>query len=129
MIFGLFSNKRNGSATAEPPKPPEEDEASFGNIAISLGYCTEDDVKAARQKQTSMRPRIGEILINEKKLTSEQRDEILLRQRVERQIASVEEIHAHNKNQKSKLFSEIREGLSEVDDVRERVGEMLAKKA
>jgi len=105
------------------------DDTQFGMEAVQRGFITDDDVGQARAHRDAKTPRMGEILVENKKLTAEQLEEILLCQKVDRGLAKADEIHQHHSRQKNKLFLRIKENLTEVDKAQARVGNMLAKKA
>lgn len=106
-----------------------QDDTQFGRAAVQRGFVTEADVGQARTHRDAKTPRMGEILVEGKKLTAEQLEEILLHQKIDRGLAKADEIHKHHARQKNRLFLRIKENLSEVDEAQAQVGVMLAKKA
>jgi len=65
-------------------KTPEADPSSIGNLALELGYITQDQLKEALAIQ-EQRMALGDILVDRKMLTLYQRDELLLEQRYRRE--------------------------------------------
>ena len=49
----------------------------FGEIAVDLGYLTEQELSGLLEMQSKMRPFIGEILVDMKKITEEQLNSLL----------------------------------------------------
>ena len=62
---------------------PYNDPTSIGNLAIVKGYATPEQVKAAVKKQEQRMP-LGEILVEDKVLSREQLEELLLEQKLMR---------------------------------------------
>lgn len=60
---------------------PRRDPLSIGNLAISKGYATQEQVQQALEKQERRMP-IGEILVEDKVLTHAQLEELLLEQEI-----------------------------------------------
>ena len=75
---------------------PFHDPLSIGNLAISKGYATPDDVRSALKKQEQRLP-LGEILVEDGILTRLQLEELLHEQRLMR---------AKNKNHATKMVLE-----------------------
>ena len=72
-----------------PPPPPAANMASFGKIAISLGFITQEQLDEAVRVQAAaakagLRKRLGEILIKKGYLTTEQFQQVLKGQTVNR---------------------------------------------
>ncbi|HID78525.1 MAG TPA: hypothetical protein EYP56_21355 [Planctomycetaceae bacterium] len=57
--------------------PPNDTPELFGETAVELGYLTDRDVQPLIEIQETSRPRLGEILVDMGKLTTQQRDEWL----------------------------------------------------
>lgn len=62
---------------------PRNDPTSIGNLAVSKGYATLEQVAAAAKKQEERTP-LGEILVEQGVLTHQQLEELLLDQEIKR---------------------------------------------
>ncbi len=56
---------------------PEGTGKTFGDVAIFMGYCTEDDVKRGQQVQKESKGMLGHLLVALGYITEEQRESIL----------------------------------------------------
>ncbi len=66
-------------AAAAGEQPDLETEVLFGRIAVLMGLATNDQVNECAREQASQKspPRLGEMLVEKKYMTSEQRDMVL----------------------------------------------------
>jgi hypothetical protein len=98
---------------AETPLPPEEDKASLGNLAISLGYITTGHLHEALEIQKSRR-RLGEILISLGYIGEDDLEELLFDQKAERGCIGTEAILAREKARKHKKLAELGQTFKDV---------------
>jgi hypothetical protein len=100
------NEKENRFSTAQ------KDESSLGNILITLGYVTPEQVKNAIEIQKMQAP-IGEILVRMKAITREQLEEALMLQKVNRGEATIREEGQLYRTQKKRLLGEVVDCLQE----------------
>lgn len=81
-MFRPFS-RGNGKipAHSDPFEEAKLDPYSLGNLALERGYITEDDLEAALKVQRE-RLQLGQLLVEMKKITQDQLDELLLEQKI-----------------------------------------------
>lgn len=81
------------------------DPNSIGNMALAKGWITEEDLREALTVQRE-RFKLGEILVELGKLSAEQRDELLIEQRLARgEKVTSTELH---KFERSKLHNRVK---------------------
>lgn len=84
---------------------PETDHSSLGNLAVELGYCSEDELRRALRIQNERLP-LGEILIEIGAISRDYLDDLLVDQKVQRgQVTRLEAV----KHERSKKLKRLRE--------------------
>ena len=92
---------------------PRQDPMSIGNLAISRGYATQDQISHALKKQEERLP-LGEILVENGVLTHGQLEELLLEQEISRnRLSPVKAARLVRKRRREKM-SEVTQGFKEV---------------
>lgn len=82
-MFKLFRRVSGAMLTpiSDPFEEAKHDPYSLGNLALKRGYITEEDLEAALSIQRE-RLQLGQLLVELKKLTPEQLEELLLEQKI-----------------------------------------------
>lgn len=93
---------------------PETDPSSIGNLAVELGYITQEELKAAIQAQQQRLP-LGKILVDMGKLTEEQLDDLLFEQRVRRgEVKDKVLITQHQRSKLRRKMVQLKNGFREM---------------
>ena len=103
--MSIFHRLLNGSK-----KDPKSDPSSIGNLAIQKGYATEDQVRAAVERQETRLP-LGQILVEQGVLTPAQLEELLIEQEVIRQKMSDRDAAKFFHARKLQKMQEVTESL------------------
>lgn len=104
---------------------PEADPSSIGNLAIELGYITEDELRQAVQVQQQRLP-LGRILVEMGKLTEAQLSDLLFEQRVRRgEIRDKAVIVQHRREKMRRTMAQLKAGFKEVGDETKRLTDSL----
>jgi hypothetical protein len=105
--------------------PPKEDPSSIGNIALELGYITQEELNAAVGVQQQRLP-LGRILVDMGKLTETQLEELLFEQRVRRGEINDKGVMAqHERAKLHQKMGEVQAGFRELRDDAKRLSGSL----
>jgi hypothetical protein len=86
-----------------------EDDTSLGNILVSLGYITAEQLEEAVEFQKKFAPRIGEVLVQMKILTVERLEAALIHQKIARGQLTFREETRFYQAQSQQLVGEVAE--------------------
>lgn len=108
--------KFRGSPT-DPFSRAAADPYSFGNLAISRGWVTPEDLERALEVQRQKVPKIGEIMIEIGMLSEEQRDDLLIEQRQSRgQKITTEELLTFERRKMRRRLEGLKAGFREATE-------------
>ena len=85
----------------------EKDQSSLGNVLVDLGYCSRPDVHDVLEKQLDTMPLLGELLVSQNVITSDQLEHALLRQRVLRGEEDPQSLKRYGAERRRKAFDEV----------------------
>lgn len=85
---------------------PEVDRSSLGNLAVELGYCSEDELRRALRIQNERLP-LGEILVEIGAIPRDYLDDLLIDQKVQRGEVPRVEVVKHERSKKLKRLREL----------------------
>lgn len=102
------------STPTDPFARAAADPSSFGNLAISRGWISPEDLEQALEVQRQQVPKLGQIMIDIGMLSEEQRDELLLEQRRARgQKIPTEELLTHERRKMRRRLEGLKAGFRE----------------
>jgi len=106
--------KLRRSTPTDPFSRAAEDPSSFGNLAISHGWVTQEDLERALEVQRAQIPKLGQIMIEIGLLSEEQRDELLIEQRQARgQKIPTEELLVFERRKMRRRLEGLKDGFRE----------------
>lgn len=109
--------------------PPESDPSSLGNLAVELGYITQDELKAAVSVQQARLP-LGQILVDMGKLTTSQLEELLFEQKVRRgEIRDKAVLAQYERSRLHKKMGAIKDGFKEMRETTRSFSASLLERA
>ena len=85
---------------------PESDKSSLGNLAVELGYCSDEELRRALRIQNERIP-LGEILVEIGAISRDYLDDLLVDQKIQRGQVTRLEAMKHERSKKLKRLHEL----------------------